>query len=63
MSAIRIDVSKGKNMMAAPHPKGEIALPALMDLHTSLGLEQMASSHLRGVLLQLWRPWNAIMSR
>ena len=42
MNAVGIDVSKGKSMVAALRPKGEVALLPQEFLHTEIGLEQMA---------------------
>ena len=42
MNAVGIDVSKGKSMMAALRPMGEIALRPKEYPHTEVGLEQMA---------------------
>jgi len=42
MNAVGIDVSKGKSMMAALRPMGEVALRPREYLHTEVGLEQMA---------------------
>jgi transposase len=42
MNAVGIDVSKGKSMVAALRPMGEVALPPKEFLHTEAGLEQMA---------------------
>ena len=42
MNAVGIDVSKGKSMMAALRPMGEIALRPKEYPHTEDGLEQMA---------------------
>jgi transposase len=42
MNAVGIDVSKGKSMVAALRPMGEVALPPKEFLHTESGLEQMA---------------------
>lgn len=42
MNAVGIDVSKGKSMMAALRPMGEVALLPKEYLHTGVGLEQMA---------------------
>jgi transposase len=42
MNAVGIDVSKGKSMVAALRPMGEVALPPKEFLHTEVGLEQMA---------------------
>ena len=41
MNAVGIDVSKGKSMVAALRPMGEVALLPQEFLHTELGLEQM----------------------
>ena len=47
MNAVGIDVSKGKSMVAALRPMGEVAFLPREFLHTEVGLEQMAtpSSH------------------
>ena len=42
MNAVGIDVSKGKSMVAALRPMGEVALLPQKFLHTEVGLEQMA---------------------
>lgn len=42
MNAVGIDVSKGKSMLAALRPMGEVALLPQEFLHTEVGLEQMA---------------------
>ena len=42
MNAVGIDVSKGKSMMAALRPMGEVALPPKEYPHTEVGLERMA---------------------
>ena len=42
MNAVGIDVSKGKSMVAALRPMGEVALLPQEFLHTEIGLEQMA---------------------
>ena len=42
MNAVGIDVSKGKSMVAALWPMGEVALLPQEFLHTEVGLEQMA---------------------
>jgi hypothetical protein len=42
MNAVGIDVSKGKSMVAALRPMGEVALLPKEFLHTEAGLEQMA---------------------
>ena len=42
MNAIEIDVSKGKSMMAALRPMGEVALLPKEYPHSAVGLEQMA---------------------
>ncbi len=42
MNAVGIDVSKGKSMVAALRPMGEIVLSPKEYLHTEVGLEQMA---------------------
>ena len=42
MNAVGIDVSKGKSMMAALRPMGEVALPPKEYPHTEAGLERMA---------------------
>lgn len=44
MNAVGIDVSKGKSMVAALRPMGEVALPPKEYLHSEDGLEQMASA-------------------
>lgn len=42
MNAVGIDVSKGKSMVAALRPMGEVALLPQEFLHTAPGLDQMA---------------------
>lgn len=42
MNAVRIDVSKGKGMMAALQPMWEVFLRSKENPHTKLGLERMA---------------------
>ena len=42
MNAVGIDVSKGKSMVAALRPMGEVAFLPQEFLHTEVGLEQMA---------------------
>ena len=42
MNAVRIDVSKGKSMVAALRPMGEVALAPCEFPHTDVALEQMA---------------------
>ena len=42
MNAVGIDASKGKSMVAALRPMGEVALPPQEFLHTASGLDQMA---------------------
>lgn len=42
MNAVGIDVSKGKSMVAALRPMGEVALEPQEFLHTDVGLERMA---------------------
>mgnify|MGYP002586471557 CR=1 FL=1 len=42
MNAVGIDVSKGKSMVAALRPMGEVAFLPREFLHTEVGLEQMA---------------------
>ncbi len=42
MNAVGIDVSKGKSMMAALRPMGEVALRPKEYPHTAVGLERMA---------------------
>ena len=44
MNAVGIDVSKGKSMVAALRPMGEVALLPREFLHTELGLEQMVDA-------------------
>ena len=44
MNAVGIDVSKGKSMMAALRPMGEIALLPKEYPHSEVGLEQMANA-------------------
>ena len=47
MNAVGIDVSKGKSMVAALRPMGEVALLPREFLHTEVGLEQMLTPSLR----------------
>ncbi len=42
MNSVGIDISKGKSMVAALRPMGEVALPPKEYPHTAIGLEQMA---------------------
>ena len=42
MNPIGIDISKGKSMVVALRPMGEVALHPKEDPHTAIGLEQMA---------------------
>lgn len=42
MNSVGIDVFKGKSMVAALRPMGEVALFPKEHPHTSVGLEQMA---------------------
>ena len=42
MNAVGIDVSKGKSMVAALRPMGEVALLPQEFLHTAPGLDWMA---------------------
>ena len=44
MNAVGIDVSKGKSMMAALRPMGEVTLRPKEYPHTDVGLEQMADA-------------------
>ena len=44
MNAAGIDISKGKSMVAALRPMGEVALTPREFPHTELGLEQMANA-------------------
>ena len=44
MNAVGIDVSKGKSMMAALRPMGEVTLRPKEYSHTDVGLEQMADA-------------------
>ena len=44
MNAVEIDVSKGKSMVAALRPMGEVALTPREFPHTELGLEQMVDA-------------------
>ena len=41
MNVVEIDASKGKSMVAALRPMGEVALMPQEFLHTEVGLEQM----------------------
>ena len=65
MNAVGIDVSKGKSMVAALRPMGEVALLPQKFLHTEVGLEQMAYAIIAlGKIHALsWKPPDAIMSR
>lgn len=42
MNAVEIDISKGKSMVAAMRPMGEVAFLPREFLHTEVCLEQMA---------------------
>ncbi len=42
MNAVGIDVSKGKSMMAALRPMGEVALKSREYSHNEIGMERMA---------------------
>lgn len=42
MNSVGIDISKGKSMVAALRPMGEVVLPPREYPHTAIGLEQMA---------------------
>ena len=42
MNSVGIDISKGKSMVAALRPMGEVVLPPKEYPHTAIGLEQMA---------------------
>ena len=42
MNAVGIDVTKGKSMVAALQPMGEVAMLPREFPHTDVGLEQMA---------------------
>ena len=42
MNAVGIDISKGKSMMAALRPMGEVVLHPREYPHSGVGLEQMA---------------------
>lgn len=44
MNAVGIDISKGKSMVAALRPMGEVALPPKEYTHTETGLEQLAQT-------------------
>ena len=44
MNAVGIDVSKGKSMVAALRPMGEVAMPPREFVHTTSGLAQMAEA-------------------
>lgn len=65
MNAVGIDVSKGKSMVAALRPMGEVALLPQEFLHTEVGLEQMAYAiiALGKIPVSSWRPPDATMSR
>ena len=65
MNAVGIDVSKGKSMVAALRPMGEVALLPQEFLHTEVGLEQMAYAIIvRGKIpASSWRPPDATMSQ
>lgn len=43
MNAVGIDVSKGKSMVAALRPMGEVALAPREIPHTTLGLENLGN--------------------
>ena len=66
MNAVGIDVSKGKSMVAALRPMGEVALMPQEFLHTEVGLEQMAYAiivHWGKIPASSWRPSGATTSR
>ena len=65
MNAVGIDVSKGKSMVAALRPMGEVALLPQEFLHTEVGLEQMAYAiiALGEDTRVVWKPQDATMSR
>ena len=44
MNAVGIDISKGKSMVAALRPMGEVAMPPKEYIHTAAGLKQMAEA-------------------
>ena len=44
MNAVGIDISKGKSMVAALRPMGEVAMPPQEYLHTAVGLERMVEA-------------------
>ena len=56
MNAVGINVSKGKSMVAALRPMGEVALLPQEFLHTEVGLEQMAYA-----IIVLWEDTRVIM--
>lgn len=64
MNAVGIDVSKGKSMVAALRPMGEVALLPQEFLHTEVGLEQMAYAiiALGKIPASSWRPPDATTS-
>ena len=65
MNAVGIDVSKGKSMVAALRPMGEVAFLPREFLHTEVGLEQMAYASLRlgKIPASSWKPPVATMNR
>ena len=44
MNAVGIDISKGKSMVAALRPMGEVAMPPQEYLHTAVGLKRLAEA-------------------
>ena len=56
MNSVGIDISKGKCMMAALRPMGEVALEPKEYLHTDAGLEQLAT-----VILSLGEETKVVM--
>ena len=44
MNAVGIDISKGKSMVAALRPMGEVALPPQEYLHTAVGLKRLTEA-------------------
>ena len=66
MNAVGIDVSKGKSMVAALRPMGEVALLPREYAHTQIGLKQMACAITAlGAKTpgSSWRPQGVTMSR
>ncbi|GLC79354.1 hypothetical protein LBYZC6_14680 [Lacrimispora brassicae] len=65
MNAVGIDISKGKSMVAALRPMGEVALLPKEYPHSEVGLEQMAYTTLPLAKTpeSSWKPPDATMSR